>query len=136
MTNLLPQKTNQREISPQQEEFLTNLFENGGNVTDAALSAGYSKGSVTWLKTSLADEIINRTKNVLSMHAFKAATRLVSTIDNPVPERGDDLRFRAAESLLNRVGLGKQETTNVNVQAVHGIVLLPPKKEVTIDGDI
>ena len=135
MTNLLPQKTNQREISPQQEEFLTNLFENGGNVTDAALSAGYSKGSVTWLKTSLADEIIRRTQSILSMNAFKAATRLVTTIDNPVPERGDDLRFRAAESLLNRVGLGKQETTNVNVQAVHGIVLLPPKKDVTIDGN-
>jgi phage terminase small subunit len=132
--NLLPQTNNSREISPQQENFLTNLFENGGNVTDAALTAGYAKGSVTWLKTSLADEIINRTKNVLSMNAFKAATRLVSTIDNPVPERGDDLRFRAAESLLNRVGLGKQETTNVNVQAVHGIVLLPPKKEVVIDG--
>ena len=134
MTNLLPQKQSQREISEQQENFLTNLFDNGGNVTDAALSAGYSKGSATWLRTSLADEIINRTKNILSMHAFKAATRLVSTIDNPVPERGDDLRFRAAESLLNRVGLGKQETTNLNVQAVHGIVLLPPKKEVVIDG--
>ena len=90
MTNLLPQTNNSREISPQQEQFLTNLFENGGNVTDAALSAGYSKGSVTWLKNSLADEIINRPKNVLSMHA--------------------------------------------NVQAVHGIVLLPPKKEVVIDG--
>ncbi len=132
--NLLPQTSNSREISPQQEQFLSNLFDNGGNVTDAALAAGYAKGSVTWLKTSLADEIINRTKNILSINAFKAATRLVSTIDNPVPERGDDLRFRAAESLLNRVGLGKQETTNVNVQAVHGIVLLPPKKEVVIDG--
>jgi predicted secreted protein len=132
--NLLPQTNNTREISPQQEQFLSNLFDNGGNVTDAALSAGYAKGSVTWLKTSLADEIINRTKNILSINAFKAATRLVSTIDNPVPERGDDLRFRAAESLLNRVGLGKQETTNVNVQAVHGIVLLPPKKDVVIDG--
>ena len=134
MTKLLPQTKSSRNISPQQEQFLTNLFENGGNVTDAALAAGYSKGSVTWLKNSLADEIINRTKNVLSMNAFKAATRLVTTIDNPVPERGDDLRFRAAESPLNRVGLGKQETTNVNVQAVHGIVLLPPKKEVVIDG--
>ena len=132
--NLLPQTNNTREISPQQEQFLSNLFDNGGNVTDAALTAGYSKGSVTWLRTSLADEIINRTKNILSMNAFKAATRLVSTIDNPVPERGDDLRFRAAESLLNRVGLGKQETTTVNVQAVHGIVLLPPKKDVVIDG--
>jgi len=134
VTNLLPKKTTQREITPQQEEFLNVLFENGGNVTEAALAAGYAKGSITWLKNSLADEIIHRTKNILSMNAFKAATRLVTTIDNPVPERGDDLRFRAAESLLNRVGLGKQETTNVNVQAVHGIVLLPPKKEVVIDG--
>jgi len=132
--NLLPQTNNSRDISPQQENFLTNLFENGGSITEAALAAGYSKGSVTWLRTSLADEIITRTKNILSMNAFKAATRLVSTIDNPLPERGDDLRFRAAESLLNRVGLGKQETTTVNVQAVHGIVLLPPKKEVIIDG--
>ena len=84
--NLLPkQKSKAREISPQQEQFLEVLFENGGNVTDAALKAGYAKGSVTWLRTSLADEIINRTKNILSMNAFKAATRLVTTIDNPIP---------------------------------------------------
>ena len=115
VTNLLPkQRSKEREISPQQEEFLENLFENG-NVTDAASKQDMQKGSVTWLRNSLADEIIRRTQNVLSMNAFKAATRLVTTIDNPVPERGDDLRFRAAESLLNRVGLGKQETTNVNV---------------------
>ena len=135
MTNLLPkQKSKEREITPKEEQFLTNLFENGGNITDAAVKAGYSKGSTTWLRNNLADEIIRRTQNVLSMNAYKAASRLVTTIDNPVPERGDDLRFRAAESLLNRVGLGKQETTNVNVQAIHGVVLLPPKKGVTIDG--
>jgi len=136
VTNLLPkQRSKEREITAKEEQFLTNLFENGGNITDAAVSAGYSKGSTTWLRNNLADEIIRRTQNVLSMNAYKAATRLVTTIDNPVPERGDDLRFRAAESLLNRVGLGKQETTNVNVQALHGIVLLPPKKEVVIDGN-
>ena len=135
MTNLLPkQKSKEREITPKEEQFLVNLFENGGNITDAAVKAGYSKGSTTWLRNNLADEIIRRTQNVLSMNAYKAASRLVTTIDNPVPERGDDLRFRAAESLLNRVGLGKQETTNVNVQAIHGVVLLPPKKGVTIDG--
>jgi hypothetical protein len=66
---------------------------------------------------------------------LKAATRLVNTIDNPVPERGDELRFRAAESLLNRVGVAKQETLNHNVQAIHGVVLLPPKKEVIIDAE-
>jgi phage terminase small subunit len=111
------------------------LFENGGNVTQAALDAGYSRGSVTWLKDTLSDEIIDRTKHLLAANALKAANRVIGTIDNHVPERGDDLRFRAAESLLNRVGLAKQETINHNVQAVHGVVLLPPKKEVVIDAE-
>lgn len=101
----------------------------------AALDAGYSRGSVSWLKDSLADEIVTRTKSLLSTNALKAANRVINTIDNPVPDRGDDLRFRAAESLLNRVGLAKQETINHNVQAVHGVVLLPPKKETIIDAE-
>jgi phage terminase small subunit len=132
--NLLPHQHKKRELTAQQQSFLDLLFENGGHVTQAALDAGYSRGSVTWLKDTLSDEIIERTKHLLSANALKAANRVISTIDNQVPERGDDLRFRAAESLLNRVGLAKQETINHNVQAVHGVVLLPPKKEVVIDG--
>jgi len=65
---------------------------------------------------------------------MKAATRLISTIDNPMPERGDDLRLKAAESLLNRVGVKAPEEVNHNVTAIHGVVLLPPKNEVVIDG--
>jgi len=133
--NLLAQKKKDRELTEQQSQFLSLLFENGGNVRQAALDAGYSSGSVAWLKQSLAEEIVERTKSLLATNALKAATRLVNTIDNPVPERGDELRFRAAESLLNRVGVAKQETLNHNVQAVHGVVLLPPKKEVIIDAE-
>ena len=36
--------------------------------------------------------------------------------------------MKAAESVLNRVGLGRQETMNHNVTAVHGVVLLPQKR--------
>jgi hypothetical protein len=43
--------------------------------------------------------------------------------------------MKAAESILNRVGIAKQETMNHNVQAIHGVVLLPPKKEVVIDAE-
>lgn len=135
--NLLPNQKKTRELTEQQQQFLSILFENGGNVTAAALDAGYSRGSVGWLKNTLAEEIVDRTKSLLATNALKAATRLVNTIDNPLPERGDELRFRAAESLLNRVGLAKQETINHNVQAVHGVVLLPPKNDddgVVIDG--
>ncbi|MEC7165863.1 MAG: hypothetical protein VXW41_08625, partial [SAR324 cluster bacterium] len=87
-----------------------------------------------WQKQTLADDIIESTKSILSENAIKAANRVVSTIDNPAPERGDELRLRAAESLLNRIGVAKQETHNHNVTAVHGVVLLPPKNEVVIDG--
>jgi len=132
--NLLPQTHKKKELTPQQEKFLDFLFENGGQVTAAAVDAGYSRGSAAWLRSTLADEIIDRTKTVLATNAFKAASRVIATIDNPTPERGDDLRLKAAESLLNRVGVAKQEQINHNVTAVHGVVLLPPKKEVVIDG--
>ena len=132
--NLLPQqKKKDRELTPQQVQFLDILFENGGNVTAAAIDAGYSRGSAGWLRKNLADEIVERTKDILSVNAMKAATRLISTIDNPMPERGDDLRLKAAESLLNRVGVKAPEQVNHNVTAVHGVVLLPPKNEVVID---
>ena len=133
--NLLPQpRAKKRELTEKQTKFLDILFENGGQVTKAAVDAGYSGGSAGWLRKNLADEIVERTKDVLSINAFKAATRLVDTIDNPAPERGDDLRLKAAESLLNRVGVRQAETINHNVTAMHGVVLLPPKKEVVIDG--
>jgi|TARA_R100001460_G_scaffold2852_1_gene8933 hypothetical protein len=133
--NLLPQqKKKERELTPQQRQFLDILFENGGNVTAAAVDAGYSRGSAGWLRKNLADEIVERTRDVLSVNAMKAATRLISTIDNPMPERGDDLRLKAAESLLNRVGVKAPEEVNHNVTAIHGVVLLPPKNEVVIDG--
>ena len=133
--NLLPQqRQKERQLTPQQDRFLEILFENGGQVTAAAVDAGDSRGSAAWLKSTLADEIIERTKTILATNAMKAANRVISTIDNPAPERGDDLRLKAAESLLNRVGVAKQEQVNHNVTAIHGVVLLPPKKEVVIDG--
>jgi phage terminase small subunit len=133
--NLLPQQNNRKPaLTEKQEAFLDALFDNGGNLTAAAQVAGYSEGSIAWLRDRLADEIIERTKTVLAGQSLKAANKLVSLVDAVDIERGDDLRMKAAESILNRVGLGKQETMNHNVSAVHGVVLLPPKKEVVIDG--
>lgn len=132
--NLLPQpRKKTRELNDQQKAFLHALFENGGNFSKACEVAGYSQGSIGYLKESLADEIIEGARNILAGGALKAANKLVATIDAPEIERGDNVRLQAAESLLNRVGLGKQETHNVNVQAVHGVVLLPPKQEMDID---
>ena len=134
--NLLPQKPpKKRELSDQQKAFLDALFENGGNFSRACEVSGYSQGSIGYLKDSLADEIIERSRSILAGGAIKAANKLVATIDADEIQRGDNIRLQAAESLLNRVGLGKQETHNHNVQAVHGVVLLPPKQEMVVDPD-
>ena len=134
--NLLPQKPpKKRELSDQQKAFLYALFENGGNFSRACEVSGYSQGSIGYLKDSLADEIIERSRSILAGGAIKAANKLVATIDADEIQRGDNIRLQAAESLLNRVGLGKQETHNHNVQAVHGVVLLPPKQEMVVDSD-
>lgn len=130
----LVQQEQKKALSEKQEAFLTALFENNGNFNKAAEVAGYSLGSVTWLRDRLSEEIVERTRAVLAGHSLRAANKMVELVDTPVVERGDDLKLRAAEAILNRVGLGKQETMNHNVQAVHGVVLLPPKKEVIIDG--
>lgn len=111
------------------------LFENGGNVRQAAELAGYSSGSIAWLKERLADEIVERTKTLLASQSLQAANKLANLVTAVDIERGDDLRLRAAESILNRVGIAKQETMNHNVQAIHGVVLLPPKKETIIEGN-
>lgn len=130
----LVQQEQKKALSEKQEAFLTALFENNGNFNKAAEVAGYSLGSVTWLRDRLSEEIVERTRAVLAGHSLRAANKMVELVDTPVVERGDDLKLRAAEAILNRVGLGKQETMNHNVQAVHGVVLLPPKKDIVIDG--
>jgi len=133
--NLLPQTNKKAALTEKQEQFLDALFENNGNMTVAAELVGYSPKSVTWLKERLADEIIERTKTMLASHSLQAANKLVSLVTAIDIERGDELRMKAAESILNRVGIAKQETMNHNVQAIHGVVLLPPKKEVVIDAE-
>ena len=132
--NILAQKPKSAKITDKEEQFLSNLFKNGGSVTAAATDAGYSAGSVTWLRNKLADEIIKRSKNLLATASVKATNKLIEMINTPEVVRGDDIRLKAAESLLNRVGLGKEETHNHNVQALHGVVLLPPKKGMEVSG--
>ena len=122
--NLLPEKRKSTKISEKEELFLQNLFSNGGFVVAAAENAGYTKGSAGYLRSKLSDEIIKRSKNLLASASVKATNKLISLIDSPQIER----------SLLNRVGLGKEETHNHNVQALHGVVLLPAKKGIEVSG--
>ena len=130
MTNLLPQKPKQKkELTPKQEAFIDDLIQNGGNVSQAMRTAGYEQTSRAWLVKSVSEEIVERTQNYLAAHGMKAANNLITALDEDGTTPKGDLRLKAAESLLNRIGIGSRETVDHNVTAMHGVVLLPNKQE-------
>ena len=105
VSNLLPKPSKKkRELNERQLSFINALLDNGGNVSAALKETGYSKSSRNYLMKSLAEEIIERAQSVLAANSI-----------------------RAAESILNRVGVGRKDRVEHNVTALHGVVLLPSK---------
>ena len=130
ISNLLPQKQKpKKELTIKQTTFVDELMANGGNISQAMKGAGYHDGSRNWLIESVRDNIIERTKQELALNGPKAATRLVNTLDEDGTTPKGDLRLKAAESILNRIGIGSNDAVDHNVQVTHGVVLLPSKKE-------
>ena len=136
----LPSTTqkDKRELTPKQEKFLNELMTNGGHVKNAVAAAGYKEQSRSWLTRSLRDEIIDRTRNMLATNSVKAASRIVEGLDadGTTPLNQMDHRLKTAESVLDRVGLGKKQQVEVEANIMHGIIMLPSKekqKEIIID---
>ena len=129
MTNsLLAQgKEKKRELSEKQLAYLDALMENGGNNNAALRVAGYSETAGRSVMNRLSDEIIERAQQMLAANSVRAASGLVNALDDDGTTPRAELKVKAAESILNRVGLGKKDTVQHNVTALHGIVLLPSK---------
>ena len=140
---MLPSTLNsrKRDLTDKQERFINALLNNGGKVSQAVLEAGYKESSRSWLMRTLKDEILERTKSMLASYSVKAAHRITEGLDadGTIPLNQMDMRFKSAESVLDRVGLSKKQVTEVQGEVVHGIVMLPAKEqpkevEVIIDG--
>tara|TARA_R100000655_G_scaffold65030_2_gene103533 strand:+ start:205 stop:615 length:411 start_codon:yes stop_codon:yes gene_type:complete len=133
--HLLPQKQkSKKELTEKQEVFVSSLIENGGSIPQAMKKAGYEPTSRSWLVNSVSNEIVERTQNYLATHGMKAAQNLINALDEDGTTPKGELRLKAAESLLNRIGIGSRETVDHNVTAIHGVVLLPNKeKEIIVE---
>ena len=130
--------TTKRKLTNKQEKFLDELLSNGGHVKNAVAAAGYKEQSRSWLTRSLRDEIIERTRSMLATNSVKAANRIIEGLDadGTIPLNQMDMRLKTAESVLDRVGLGKKQQVEVEGQIMHGIVMLPSKdkpKEIIIE---
>jgi len=123
---------NSKTLTDKQQKFLDCLIEHNGNAKLAAKEAGYSGNHYQVVK-ALKNEILDLTTDILANSAPEAAVRLVDIMrtDKPIPQISNKLQ--AAQTILDRVGVTKQERLEVNHKANGGgVFILPAKEEVTI----
>ena len=127
-------KTQKRNLTDMQEKFLDVLYgEAQGNPREAARLAGYSENSYPKVIRNLKKEIIELAETHLSTHSAKAATRLITLLDEDGTTPQASIRLAAANSVLDRVGLTKKDQLDINMKSLHGIFILPPKDGINID---
>ena len=122
---------NNLKLTDKQATFLTTLVENGGRVKEAMEVAGYHPGSRSNLINSVKNEIIERTRQHLASSSVQAANRLIEGLDadGTIPSSQMEVRLRAANDILDRTGVSKRQEIATESKVLHGIVLLPAKKE-------
>ena len=122
-----------KELTIKQQSFLDHLVSCNGDTKRAAELAGYAEGSYTSVVKALKTEIIELAENILAQNAPKASLKLVEVMDSTDPIPQANVRLQAAQTLLDRVGLGKTDKLDVNLQNSNGLFILPAKQEVVIE---
>lgn len=124
-----------KELTTKQQTFLDNLVETGGDPKEAARLAGYSENGHWQVAQALKNEIIELASNILAQSAPKAAMKLVDIMDSNAPIPQANMRLQAAQTILDRTGLGKQERLDVKHKIEGGLFILPAKEEIIINGN-
>jgi hypothetical protein len=76
---------------------------------------------------------------MLASSSVKAASRLMEGLDMNGDIRANhmEIRLKAANEILDRVGIGKKQDIAIQAEVIHGVVMLPAKKQmkdITPDG--
>ena len=128
--------TNNRNLTEQQQKFLDALSgEAQGDIKAALQVAGYKDTSYYAVVKSLRQEIIDTANTILAHSAPKAAKKLVDVLESDEPIPQVNAKLQAAQTLLDRVGVAKKESINVNHNHSGGIFILPDKEETIIDAE-
>ena len=122
----------ERKLTEKQQLFLDNIIETKGNLKLSAELAGYSGNHYQVIK-SLKDEIVELAQNVLAREAPSAAFKLVEVMQTADALPQANVKLQAAQTILDRVGLGKQDRLEVNHNTNGGIFILPEKQTINIE---
>ena len=126
-----------KELSPQRELFLEYLFNDSecdGDVKRAAVKAGYSENNAGRMGRELRDEILRRTEDKLVLSAPKAVVRLVDMMDEDGSTPKADIRLKASQDVLDRVGVAKKQDIGITIEAESPIFFIPAKQTLDLSG--
>ena len=126
---------NNKELTTKQQSFIDSLLTCNGDTRLAGEMAGYAPTSINSVVKSSKTEILDLATNILAQSAPKAALKLVSIKDSAEPIPQANMRIQAAQTILDRVGLGKTERLDVTVNTAGGLFILPAKQETVIEGN-
>ena len=122
-----------KELTVKQQGFLDHLVDTGGDPREAAALAGYAENGHWQVAHALKNEIIELASNILAQSAPKAAMKLVDIMDSNAPIPQASVRIQAAQTILDRIGLGKKDTLEINHKVEGGLFILPAKEEIIIN---
>jgi hypothetical protein len=123
-----------KELTIKQQSFLDNLMVTGGDLKKAAELSGYAENGHWQVAKALKHEIMELASGILAQSAPKAAIKLVDIMDSETPIPQASVRMQAAQTILDRTGLGKKDSLDVNHKVEGGLFILPAKEEIIIDG--
>ena len=121
-----------KDLTQKQQDFLGHLVDSGGDPKKAAELAGYS-GNHWQVVKSLKHEIIDLDSNILAESAPQAALKLVEVMNSNKPVPQANVRLQAAQTILDRIGLGKTDRLDVSHTVQGGVFILPAKEEIIIE---
>ena len=136
LSSLSTGSSKERELTERQQSFLDNLIHTGGDPKKAAELAGYAEGSYTQVVKALKEEIIELASHILAQSAPKAAIKLVDVMDSEEPIPQASVRLQAAQTILDRIGLGKTDRMNIDHKVSGGIFILPEKSVNVFDAEV
>jgi len=135
MSYLPAESKKTKKLTEKQQLFLDNIITTNGNLSRAAELAGYSEGNYHQVLKSLKHEVIELASDVLARSAPSAAFKLIEVLDSNRPVPQANMKLKAAETILDRVGLGKQDKLEVAHNVSGGIFILPEKHTINIEAE-
>ena len=133
MSYLPKEYKKEKNLTEKQQLFLDKIIETKGDLSKASELAGYS-GNYHQVLKSLKEEVIDLASDVLARAAPQAAFKLLDVLNSDKPISQANNKLQAAQTILDRVGLGKSDRVQVDHNVSGGIFILPEKE--ILDGEI